>query len=52
MSKQFSARCVSFTTLIKITRQNFIDLVKSTSELDYERFCFIKDMVLFNANYD
>ncbi|EAR89993.2 cyclic nucleotide-binding domain protein (macronuclear) [Tetrahymena thermophila SB210] len=49
-NRSATVRAVDFTTLIKIERQEFIQLL-STSPADYEKFCFIKDRIMFKQAY-
>ncbi|KAL4489861.1 hypothetical protein ABPG72_010760 [Tetrahymena utriculariae] len=49
-NRSATIRAVDFTTLIKIERQEFIQLL-STSPADYEKFCFIKDRIMFKQEY-
>ena len=37
-----STKSVGFSTLIKLPRKEFIELLKLSSE-DYEKFCMLKD---------
>lgn len=47
--RQCNVRSLEFTTLIKIDRNKFLDLVKELPS-DYEKFCLIKDEILLNRN--
>ncbi|KAL4510860.1 hypothetical protein ABPG73_007938 [Tetrahymena malaccensis] len=49
-NRSATIRAVDFTTLIKIERQEFIQLLQ-TSPADYEKFCFIKDRIIFKQEY-
>ncbi|EDK31208.2 cyclic nucleotide-binding domain protein, putative (macronuclear) [Tetrahymena thermophila SB210] len=42
-------RSLDFTTLLKIERKKFIEILQENPE-DYERFCMIKDDITFNNN--
>ncbi|KAL4510497.1 hypothetical protein ABPG72_004651 [Tetrahymena utriculariae] len=42
-------RSLDFTTLLKIERNKFIEILQENPE-DYERFCMIKDDITFNNN--
>ncbi|KAL4463877.1 hypothetical protein ABPG74_005814 [Tetrahymena malaccensis] len=50
MQRRFCVRSLEFTTLIKIERAKFIETVKEVPS-DYEKFCQIKDDIIFNNNY-
>ena len=41
-TRNFCVRSNTFTTLLFVKRQDFIDLVRQYPD-DYEKFCFIKD---------
>ncbi|EAR97551.2 cyclic nucleotide-binding domain protein (macronuclear) [Tetrahymena thermophila SB210] len=43
-------RSLKFSTLIKISRDTFIQIVKE-NEQDYQKFCMIRDDILLNQNY-
>ncbi|KAL4510498.1 hypothetical protein ABPG72_004652 [Tetrahymena utriculariae] len=49
MQRKFCVRSLEFTTLIKIERAKFIEIVKEVPS-DYEKFCQIKDDIIFNNN--
>ncbi|KAL4463876.1 hypothetical protein ABPG74_005813 [Tetrahymena malaccensis] len=42
-------RSLDFTTLLKIERNKFIEILQENPE-DYERYCMIKDDITFNNN--
>lgn len=46
-----SVRSKEFSTLLMISRSDFLSLIKS-SEKDYESFCSIKDSLLLYKRYD
>lgn len=45
-----SARSKSFTTLFKIERERFLEILQFNRK-DYEQFFHIKDSILFNRSY-
>ncbi|EDK31209.2 cyclic nucleotide-binding domain protein (macronuclear) [Tetrahymena thermophila SB210] len=50
MERKFCVRSLEFTTLIKIERAKFIEIIKEVPS-DYEKFCLIKDDIIFNKNW-
>ncbi|EAR86704.2 cation channel family protein (macronuclear) [Tetrahymena thermophila SB210] len=51
MKSQISIKSIEFTTLLSIKRSIFFELIQS-SPLDLERFCMIKDSIIFNNKYE
>jgi len=45
-----SARSLEYSTVYKINRSDFLEVLKNNS-LDFEKFCEIKDEVLNNHNF-
>ncbi len=43
-------RCVDFTTLLGIKREDFLKVVKNFS-IDYEKFCNIKDNIMLYGKF-
>ncbi|EAR99219.2 cation channel family protein (macronuclear) [Tetrahymena thermophila SB210] len=50
-ASQVSARSVEFTKLLVIKRNSFLEIIQS-SPLDLEKFCMIKDSIIFNKKLD
>lgn len=49
-SRKFSVRSCGFSTMLWINRNDFINVVKNFAQ-DYEQFCFIKDSLILNSQY-
>jgi len=43
-------RSLSFSKLLVIKREDFIELIKNYPE-EYEKFCLIKDKIMFENDY-
>lgn len=44
-------RSVEFTTLIKIERNKFLEILNENPQ-DFEKFCLIRDDMVLNENYN
>ncbi|KAL4469617.1 hypothetical protein ABPG74_004870 [Tetrahymena malaccensis] len=51
LTSQASARSVEFTKLLVIKRNSFLEIIQS-SPLDLEKFCMIKDSIIFSKKLD
>ena len=51
MRRVNSARSIGFSSLIKIPREKFIDLLRENSPDDFEKFCQIRDSIIFERKY-
>ncbi|KAL4459920.1 hypothetical protein ABPG74_003446 [Tetrahymena malaccensis] len=49
-NRQMNVRSLSFSTLLKINRSDFINTIKNFPT-DYEQFCYIKDRLIFQNDY-
>ena len=49
MRRIYSIRCSDFCSLLKINRNDFLNLLKEYPE-DYEKFCKIKDSIGMYSN--
>ncbi|KAL4463536.1 hypothetical protein ABPG72_014939 [Tetrahymena utriculariae] len=49
LSRKASARSINLSTLYKISREDFIEVIKENSE-DYERFKMIQEQVIFQGD--
>ncbi|KRX00772.1 Cyclic nucleotide-binding protein [Pseudocohnilembus persalinus] len=47
--REISAKALDFTTILKINRNDFLYMIQN-NPVDYEKFCYIKDRVLFSKN--
>lgn len=43
-------RSIEFTTLIKIDRSKFLEILNENPQ-DFEKFCLIRDDIALNQNY-
>ncbi|EGR28516.1 hypothetical protein IMG5_173720 [Ichthyophthirius multifiliis] len=50
LARKASARSVNLSTLYKISRRDFIDIIKDNQE-DFEKFQMIKEKIIFQQNY-
>ncbi|KAL4506561.1 hypothetical protein ABPG72_000132 [Tetrahymena utriculariae] len=50
-NKGMNVRSINFSTLLKIQRKDFIQILKKFP-LDYEQFCYIKDALVIQQNYE
>jgi hypothetical protein len=50
MPRNYNIRSIGFTTLLKIKREDFLNLLKEFPE-DYESFCRIRDEIIFYDNF-
>ncbi|KRX08008.1 Cyclic nucleotide-binding protein [Pseudocohnilembus persalinus] len=51
-ARNSKAKSIGFSNLLRIPRDQFINLIKEYgNNLDFERFCFIKDQIIFSKNY-
>ncbi|KRW98902.1 Cyclic nucleotide-binding protein [Pseudocohnilembus persalinus] len=47
-----TARSIGFATILKISREKFINLIKNEFQTtDFETFCFIKDRLIYQCDY-
>lgn len=49
--RKFSVKSKDFSTILVVKRSDFVNLLKLNLK-DYERFCFIKDRLKFDNNYE
>ncbi|EAS06963.2 cyclic nucleotide-binding domain protein (macronuclear) [Tetrahymena thermophila SB210] len=49
LSRKSSARSINLSTLYKISREDFIDVIKENNE-DYERFKMIQEQIIFQGD--
>ena len=45
---EYSARCLNFSTIIKIPREKFIEIIKE-NQPDFEKFVMIKDQIIHHG---
>ncbi|KRW99497.1 Cyclic nucleotide-binding protein [Pseudocohnilembus persalinus] len=50
LPREVSIRSIDFTTVLKVQRKDFIELLQNFNE-DYEQFCEIKDQIIFAKDF-
>ena len=43
---------MDYSTVMMIKRDDFIELLKESEDEDFEKFCYLKDQILFNNNLE